>query len=232
MNKGKETVRYSIHLKSIVLLAVGLMTTQIANADCLERVASFAAEICGEIDKTGKREVTDVHGNVDAGVKGIITRIVGDASAEVGGKKLVDVYENVVREELAGELFNVRDCRINMVEVGRAEACRRPVVYKPCRHPDFGRVGWQHTQDFSGSSGWRSGGTSQPDWCRALANSLINQRSIGPQHEVQTVSSSEDGRWTGIRHRQYNYHCTVRISWGPVYAERADPRCGVVEASR
>lgn len=200
-------------------------------ADCLKRVADFANDICGEVERTGRSEVVDAAGNIDVGLKGLISKFVGEAGVGVGGKRSVESYENVLREQLGPELFNVRDCRLKMVEVGRAEACQKSVEYKTCRHKDFGRAGWEYTQDFSGSSGWRDGGTSQQDWCRSLANSIISQRSIGPDHEVSTVTSGEDAKWTWDRHRKYKYSCTVRISWGAIYAEKQDPRCGSIQAA-
>jgi len=104
---------------------------------------------------------------------------------------------------------------------------RNPPVYLTCRRPEFGRIGWGRTEQFSGNSGWRGGGTSQPDWCRELAGQSIRSRSIGEQNEVATVASSEDSHFTWDRRAEYNYSCTVRISWAPIYAERQDVSCGV-----
>ena len=202
-----------------------------ANDDCLERLAKFADQICGEVDRKGAAKVVDASGNLNAGVKGLITRFIGGVDGGLSGKISTETYENVLREQLGAELFSVRSCRIEMAKVGREEACKVPVRYQKCRHPDFGRVGWEYTEEFPGSSGWRRGGTSQPDWCRELANSTINNRSIGRDHEVSTVTSGEDAKWTWDRHRLYNYSCTVRIKWGPIYAEKEDAKCGVVQPS-
>ena len=36
---------------------------------------------------------------------------------------------------------------------------------------------------------------------------------------------SEKAKWTWDRKRLYNYHCTIKIQWNPIYIEKADPRC-------
>ena len=101
------------------------------------------------------------------------------------------------------------------------------VTYKACRHPDFGQEGWNRAEDFVSSSGWVSGGRDQKWWCNQAANSFISARSIGPRHHVEYVGSSEDSRKDILGHVTYNYRCTVRIKWDPLYAERIDPRCGI-----
>lgn len=96
-----------------------------------------------------------------------------------------------------------------------------------CRHPDFGQEGWVRTETVAQSSGWRGGGRSQPDWCNELASSFIRGRSIGPQHAVEVVRSSESSKKDVLGHASYNYSCTLKISWEPLYFERQDPRCAL-----
>lgn len=69
-----------------------------AVAGCLDEVSAFAIKICGEIDKSGSHVVTDTNGNLDVYVSAIVRRIVGGGSATVSGAKLIDTYENVLRE--------------------------------------------------------------------------------------------------------------------------------------
>ncbi len=102
-----------------------------------------------------------------------------------------------------------------------------PTTYKSCRRPEFGVERWLRSEEFSQSSGWRDGGRSQQDWCNELIAATVQGRALGPEHLATVVNSSEDSNkdWKG--HVTYNYSCTVRISWQPLYAERQDPACGV-----
>lgn len=89
----------------------------------MREVTNFANEICGQIQTSGNRELTTANGELKAEVSGIVRKVLGNAGGTINGKHLSDAYENVLREDLAKELFNVRECRIKMVEVGREEVC-------------------------------------------------------------------------------------------------------------
>jgi len=104
-----------------------------------------------------------------------------------------------------------------------------PATPKTCRRLEFGQAGYVHTQTVTQSSGWRGGGSNPTNWCNELSQSFINARSIGATAATDIVNTTEDARWTGTfgRTRQYNYGCTVRISWEPLYNERTDPVCGM-----
>lgn len=103
---------------------------------------------------------------------------------------------------------------------------------KTCSHPSFGQEGWQYTQEVSGQSGWMRGGSSQVNWCNTLIANFLRDRSINSNHQAETVASGEDARWTGNfgRTREYNYVCTVKVSWQPIYGEQTDGNiCGMTE---
>lgn len=93
-------------------------------ASCLEEVSIFAEKICGQIQTSGSRQLTEANGQLKAEVSGIVRKVLGNASGDINAKHLSDTYENVLRKDLANELFNIRECRVKMVEVGRAEACK------------------------------------------------------------------------------------------------------------
>ena len=100
---------------------------------------------------------------------------------------------------------------------------------KTCRLEEFGFESWRNSETVEQSSGWRSGGSNQTNWCNSVKNSFISSRSITGNYSTEIVESSEDGRWTGIRHRQYNYFCKIKINWDPIYQEEVSPRCGMTE---
>lgn len=216
-------------MRRLVLLPLLVVATSSVaqSTDCLTKVADFAERICGEIQRSGTSQVVEANGQLKAEVSGIVRRVLGGAEADVNGKVLRESYENVLRQDLSKELFNVRECRLKMVEVGRSEACKTPASYRSCRHPDFGRAGWQKSETIEQSSGRVGGGSNPQNWCNQLVGSYVTSRSLGPNYEANVLSKSEssDKDWKG--HVTYNYHCKVEVKSIPIYAERADPRCGV-----
>ncbi|MCD2453606.1 hypothetical protein GO003_024825 [Methylicorpusculum oleiharenae] len=126
------------------------------------------------------------------------------------------VYEFVTDKELCG--------------TKREEYVVTPATPKTCRNEAFGRQGWKYNQEVTGSSGWMAGGQGQPDWCNRMIGTFISSRNIGPEHEAGVVRSSENARWTGpiSRSREYNYFCTIKVSWEPIVAEKSDAKvCGM-----
>ncbi len=111
----------------------------------------------------------------------------------------------------------------------------RPVDHEPntttqiraCTDIDFYQIGWNHSEPISGTSGWIGGGSNPTNWCNQLINRSIQGRSIGTKHEVKVLNSSEEGRWTGTfgRTRQYNYHCTIQLSWDPKFEKKENVVC-------
>jgi len=128
--------------------------------------------------------------------------------------------------ELTSEREDQRRKNVELQEELNRALSKTDNQYKTCRNAKFGQVGWNREETISRSSGWMSGGKSQSDWCNSVIEDALRTRSIGPEHATKVVQSNEQGRWVGIRHREYNYSCTVLLQWDPLYAENADPLCG------
>lgn len=113
-----------------------------ATASCLDEVASFAARICGDIEKSGTKRVVDASGKLDADVGSIVRRVVGGGSADVSGSVLIENYNNVLQNQLGSELFNVRACRERMVGVAVSQVCQpnKPPPPPGDRRPPGDRV--------------------------------------------------------------------------------------------
>ena len=194
---------------SAVMMATVLSAS--ASAGCLDEVASFAERICGQIKTSGSSQLTEANGELKAEVSGIVRRVLGEGGGAINVKHLGDAYENVLRQDLGKELFDVRSCRIKMVEVGRSEACKAAVSYKTCRHPDFGRAGWLQLETFSQTSGWVGGGSNPTNWCNQLITQYASSRSLGSNYQGKILQSSEESNkdWQG--HVTYNYpqECVV-----------------------
>lgn len=212
----------------VLTLSLGCST---ALAACLDEAADFAGRICGEVSNRGASRIITTSGELTAEAKGLIRQILGTAGGTVKADAEIITYENVVREQLGPELINVRDCKTRMAEAAIKAACTKPSTYRTCRHRDFGQTGWAREEVLQGTSGWRGGGYNQNAWCDDLIRSSISARQLGgTSYLIEKVSSSEEGRWTGTfnRDRQYNYHCKVKLLWEPIYNERTDPRCGIL----
>lgn len=126
-------------LLAYLLSVVIAMQVSTSKASCLDDVARFAAEICGQINTSGRSVVTDARGNLDISISNIVRRVVGSGSASVNGGRLVEIYENVLREQLGAELFNVRDCRQKMANVAIDRVCKEPKG--PMRRPSINSPG-------------------------------------------------------------------------------------------
>ena len=108
----------------------------------------------------------------------------------------------------------------------------KPETPKTCRLSDFGQEGWSKTETVTQSSGWQGGGSNPTNWCNQLTASFIQSRSIDSKYNKEVLGQSEESNkdWKG--HVTYNYHCTVKVDWEPVYAERTDPKCGMWPAEK
>jgi S1-C subfamily serine protease len=83
-----------------------------------------------------------------------------------------------------------------------------------CAHPSHGIESYEVDEQLTGNSGWRDGGYNQTAYCNDYLTELKKQY---PEGSLTRLSSSEEGRWTGIRHREYNYYCTFEHRERPVY---------------
>lgn len=107
------------------LLSKGGVRRVIHGAPCLNDVSTFADKICGQIQTSGTSRITEASGELKANVSGIVRKVLGDVGANIDGRKIIEAYENVLRKDLSNELFNIRACRIKMVDIGQAELCKR-----------------------------------------------------------------------------------------------------------
>jgi hypothetical protein len=102
--------------------------------------------------------------------------------------------------------------------------------YKTCPDPSFGQKGWEKEENLHATSGWRSGGYNQGAFCSDFTNSVVSSRHLaGTNFRIEPVKSSEEERWARWwpqRRREYNYHCDLKLSTGPIYNSRTDPLCG------
>lgn len=107
---------------SIVLLcfSAALAHGRSATADpcvteALALMTDTADEMCGEILQSGESEALSGSGKASASLRGLLGRL-----AELGLEGDLDVnaqqYSNVLRDQLAGELANARDCRVRLME--------------------------------------------------------------------------------------------------------------------
>jgi hypothetical protein len=99
------------------------LTPRAAFADCLADAAAFANRICGEVSNRGSSRLVTGSGELNAEAKGLIRRLLGSAGGELKGETEFTSYENVLREQLASELVNVRQCGVRMAEAAMKHVC-------------------------------------------------------------------------------------------------------------
>jgi len=98
---------------------------------------------------------------------------------------------------------------------------------KTCRNKAFGMEKWNQRDSITQSSGKVRGGSSNNNWCNTLLSSFIKNRGITGKYKYNFANMREESNkdWKG--HVTYNYHCTVNISWDPLYQKRTDAAtCG------
>jgi hypothetical protein len=215
-----------IRIEMAALIGAFVFGAQCASASCLNEAEDFAERICGEISRRGSSQMITASGKLTVEAQGLLQETLGSIGGEFAGEAEKKTFENVLQEQLGPELVNVRQCRTRMAEAAIKQVCERPAP--SCRHPDFGQAGWARQETLHGTSGWRSGGYNQDAYCTDFIASVVQARQLGGKpYSLEKTGSSEEARWTGPlrRHRQYNYHCSVKLSWEPIYNERKDPRC-------
>lgn len=116
--------RKSKAVKAVTLsiIFIALMFNS-AVADCLNDAAAFANRICGEVSNRGSSRLVTSSGELNAEAKGLIRKLLGSAGGELKGQTEFTGYENVLREQLASELVNVRQCGIRMAEAAIKQVC-------------------------------------------------------------------------------------------------------------
>ncbi|NOJ46074.1 hypothetical protein [Bradyrhizobium archetypum] len=213
----------------VVVSLLTFSNVQHASASCLAEAADFAQRICGEVKTRGSSSLVSANGELTAEAKGLIKQFLGSAGGTLQGQTEITAYENVLREQLAGELVNVRQCGIQMAKAAMDQVCIKAPTYKTCQNPAFGIKGWANQMTVQGTSGWRGGGYNQGAFCSEFTNGVIASRGLGNQpHLVDDVRSREESRRTGFMNSvaEYNYHCSITLHWSPVYNDKADPVCG------
>ncbi|WP_426409461.1 hypothetical protein [Bradyrhizobium ganzhouense] len=119
-------------LASLILLGL-LATCSAAHAGCLEDAAKFAASICGEIANEGSG--SSLTGNIEAKVDGLMARaLAGSGKINLEGK--TDAYKGVIRDELAKDRHDGRDCRQKMAQEA-IKQCSAPAPRTELARPRY-----------------------------------------------------------------------------------------------
>lgn len=109
---------------------------------------------------------------------------------------------------------------------------QQTVMYQTCRRPEFGIEDWTFNSGrITRSSDWVDGGKNPDWWCDQLINSTIQARNIGSEHEIvfrDPHPELEISEKDILGHVTYKYTCEIEINWEPIYVEKQDPVCGVL----
>lgn len=212
-------------MRKISLAAAAVVTlTAAAYGDEYQDMAQFAQSICGDIP-SGTLSKTLIKGAVEAKA-GVLASIL-TGSANVGADKIREVYTGIPLDNLPENIPTVAMCKLELTKVLLA---RKKKVANKCRDPDFGQEGWRWSERYTDSSGRLGGGHDPGWWCNRVAASFISSRNIGPENKVERISYDESSDKDFFGHVTYQYTCTLKISWGPIYKEKQDAsHCGTHE---
>jgi hypothetical protein len=174
-----------MNVRRFLAFALVFPLSPVSYAQSLDEIQKFAKDICDEIRPEGSIARKEVEAKLKGQLAGV-AKLIGASVTGDGKLKVENVdYKGLPYEDLAAQMANARDCRLQLakmlIEEKKRIAAQKPVSYKTCRHPDFGQVGWQRSENYTNSSGWVGGGHDQTWWCNQVANSFIQARSIGPK---------------------------------------------------
>lgn len=144
-----------------LLVLANLTLNNNALASCLKDASDFAEKICGQIQTSGNHSLVETNGDLKIGVSGIVRKVLGNADSTINGKYLSESYENVLQKDLSKELFNIRDCRMKMAQVGESELCSKQI----------------NSQNKSGNN--------------AEKNKIFRQKKIEPTTTINNVSNGK-----------------------------------------
>lgn len=212
-----------------LVAAATIISPRVANAECLKEAGDFAERICGQVKQAGKSTLITAKGDLTAEAKGLIAKALGQLGGQVGVDVQTKDFENVVQEQLAPELVDVRKCGREMAKLAIDQICTKAPIWKVCSNQSFGLDHWENSERLQGTTGWRGGGYNPGAYCTDFINSVVSSRGLGDKpHDIGDVTPGEENRRTGMLkdHAEYNYHCAITLRWNPVYKQKADPICG------
>lgn len=107
----------------------------------------------------------------------------------------------------------------------------QPTGYKTCRHISHGVERFANSENVNRQSGWRSGGSSQPEQCGIMKNNYARAHT-GRDIVWTNERSSESSRKDFFGHVQYNYKCSAIANWNAIYHNIASEACGRLDPVR
>ncbi|MGO7792889.1 hypothetical protein [Rhizobium ruizarguesonis] len=205
------------HAASLMLLSiVGQTLGSRGNAIAAEtEIETRAARVCAGLGSSA----TDFQGSLT----------VDDLSVNGEGNGTVTLSRNGVDlgKIQPGTYQQYNDCLLSVMKLIMPKS---DPEFATCSRPEFGLAGYENQETLPGTSGWRGGGYNQNAFCTDFTNSVIGARGLsGNNYKIEVIGASEEQRWTGLRHGEYNYHCNIKLSTGPKYNAKKDPLCGLVK---
>lgn len=95
----------------------------------LDLIKSTADSICGEASTKGEGRSSELQGSVQAQLRGLASKLAG-VGISGSGKIASEEYQNVVREDLAANLRDIRACKLKIFETLK-DAFLQPSVPAP-----------------------------------------------------------------------------------------------------
>jgi hypothetical protein len=111
-------------------VAVLALSTTPCQATCLDEAYAFADKVCGEIQRGGSSRLLSASGGLSAEAKGLLSRFVGSANADVNGEVIEKTFEGVLQEQLGTERDAARNCRSDVAKFA-LKACKGSSAAEP-----------------------------------------------------------------------------------------------------
>jgi hypothetical protein len=98
--------------------------------EALQLIRDTAADICYTIEQKGEQSSTELSGEVDAKLGGVIAR-VADLGLKGAGELKTEEYQGVLREALAPALKHSADCKQNVFDKLVEKMLPNPMITSP-----------------------------------------------------------------------------------------------------
>jgi hypothetical protein len=121
--------------RCLIIVAASASSSAVYSADdlalqrALGMIEHTADGICGEASTKGEARSSEIRGNVQAQLRGLVSKLAGIGISGLG-EITSEEYQNVLREDLAANLRDIRACRLRIFE-SLKDALLQPTAPSP-----------------------------------------------------------------------------------------------------
>ena len=106
---------------------------------------------------------------------------------------------------------------------GSAGPC---AIFPACPHPAHGIDHFAVDKDEGGWSEWRGGGYNRNAYCGDVLRVLQSRYSDATFEKIKDDEGQRvTDNWPNLRHAEYRYYCSYRVTSDPIYKVASGPEC-------